>query len=122
MVDGGAWCWGSGFNGRLGNGSFDSVNVTTPARVMGLTSGVTQIAAAENHTCAVVEGGAWCWGADGFGQLGNGDASHANTPQQVVGLTSGVTQIAVGLSHTCAVVEGGAWCWGGRRVWSTGKW
>ena len=112
VVDGGAWCWGSGFNGRLGNGSSDSVNVTTPARVMGLTSGVTQIATGSSHTCAVVEGGAMCWGSDAFGQLGNGDASHANTPQQVVGLTSGVTQISAGELHTCAVVKGAAWCWG----------
>ena len=113
VAGGAAFCWGSGFNGRLGNGSFDSVNVTAPtAPVMGLTSGVTQIATAEDHTCAVVKGGAMCWGHDLNGRLGNGDASRANTPQQVVGLTSGVTQISAGLSHSCAVVDGGAWCWG----------
>ncbi len=40
-------------------------------QVPGLTSGVTAIANGAAHTCAVVNGSAYCWGNNGYGQLGN---------------------------------------------------
>ena len=115
LVNGGAWCWGSSFFGQLGNGQIAGhaqSDPLTPQQVMGLTSGVTQISAGRKHTCAVVEGAAFCWGKGVSGQLGNNSDSNASTPRQVIGLTSGVTQISAGDSHTCALVNGAAWCWG----------
>ena len=114
VVNGGAWCWGFVSNGRLGNGSTGFGNASTPQKVIDLTSGVTQISAGGAHTCAVVEGGAWCWGAGLGGQLGHNEPDSENKPQpiQVMGLTSGVTQISAGANHTCAVVGGAAKCWG----------
>lgn len=57
----GVQCWGDNANGRLGNdstvGSFQRVTVST------LTSGVMSLAAGGSHTCAIVHGGAKCWGA-----------------------------------------------------------
>ena len=124
VVDGGAFCWGEGSFGRLGHNDMleemDGVMVggplmdkSEPTQVFGLTSGVTQISAGFEHTCAVVDGGAWCWGRGDLGQLGNGGTSHSNFPVQVMGLTSRVTQISAGGFYTCAVVNGEAWCWGG---------
>ena len=114
MVEGAAWCWGDGKNGRLGNGS--TSDASTPQEVDGLTAGVTQISAGNVHTCAVVEGTAWCWGRNETGQLGNGSTSSSeasnSTPLEVRGLTAGVTQISAGSLYTCAVVDGAAWCWG----------
>ena len=129
VVGGGALCWGEGADGQLGNGleqttmtTMDSQTTTfnrknTPQQVMGLTEGVTQISAGTGHTCAVVSGGAFCWGGNDFGQLGSGDNTKKLVPHQVTGLTvtsltSGVTQISAGTGHTCAVVDGRALCWG----------
>ena len=81
-------------------------------QVTGLTSGVTAIVAGWQHSCAVHNGAAKCWGYGGNGQLGNGGTSNSNTPVQVTGLTSGVTAISARGSHTCAVHNGIAKCWG----------
>jgi alpha-tubulin suppressor-like RCC1 family protein len=57
---------------------------------------------------------AWCWGADGDGQLGNGAAGPSSTPVAVdtpTGVT--FTAIEVGYDHTCALdTQGSIWCWG----------
>ena len=109
VLGGGAW-WSTGAQ-RAGY----SENKSQPIQVMGLTSGVTQISAGANHTCAVVGGAAKCWGTGGSGQLGHNEGdgtANKFAPTQVVGLTSGVTQITAGGAHTCAVVNGQALCWG----------
>ena len=106
-----ALCWGFGIeDGRLGDNAMEQRNA--PVGVHDLTSGVTQISARQNHTCAVAGGRALCWGKGDNGQLGRGNNSGSNTPQQVVGLTSGVTQISAGRAYTCAVAGGRALCWG----------
>ena len=118
VMDGRAFCWGDGPPGKLGHNEGNGKGgKSRPTQVYGLTSRVTQISASAGsgqdvHTCAVMNGGAWCWGAGGQGQLGNGGDSNAVSPQEVRGLTSGVTQISAGGLHTCAVMNGGAWCWG----------
>ena len=111
VVDGRAMCWGSSTFGRLGNG-VTRARGGSPKQVTGLTTGVTQISAGRDHSCAVVDGAAKCWGSGGSGQLGDNTATRRTTPVQVMGLTSEVTQISVGFSHSCAVVDGRAMCWG----------
>ena len=117
VVNGSARCWGYNINGQLGTG--DTASATTPAQVTGLSAGVTEIAISQDpdyqHTCAVVNGGAKCWGYNYLGQLGNGDyddTTPETTPVDVVGLGSGVSAVAVGGNHSCAVVNGGVKCWG----------
>jgi alpha-tubulin suppressor-like RCC1 family protein len=65
-----------------------------------------------DNTCAIVNGAALCWGANGDGQVGNGTFTRATTPTQVQGLTSGVQAIVTSGAHSCAIVNGGAYCWG----------
>ena len=112
VVGGGARCWGASCSDySCGPPLFPIGSV--PVQVSGLTSGVTAIAAGREHTCAVVNGGAQCWGENEHGQLGDNKAEYSsNVPVQVLGLTSDVTTIAAGGEHTCAVVNGGAQCWG----------
>ena len=122
VLGGGALCWGGGDKGQLGDGM--KVRRTTPVQAGNLTAGagVTQISAGWRSTCAVVSGGAFCWGENAKGQLGSGDNTEKLVPYQVQGLTvdgltmgaltSGVTQIAVGSEQACAVVSGRALCWG----------
>ena len=110
---GGAMCWGYNFNGQLGTNN--QTNSSQPINVVGLTSGVTAIAAGQYHTCALIaDGTVKCWGSGGNGQLGLGAGNLNNRyyPTTVPGLT-GVAAIAAGYSRTCAVMAtGNAKCWG----------
>ncbi len=83
-----------------------------------------QISVGAFHTCAVdSEGGAWCWGNNGWGRLGTGDIAMKNTavPAKVFGLT-GVRVVKASSYHTCAILEDGtAWCWGENRYGKLGN-
>jgi len=109
---GGVLCWGSNYDGGLGN------NSTTPSRVpgavTGLTGGVASIAAGGAHTCAITTaGGAKCWGNGYDGELGNNSATLRLTPVNVTGLSSGMLAISAGELHTCGLNSvGGVKCWG----------
>ena len=111
IVDGGAQCWGANNIGQLGN-SATGFNVSMPVHVNGLNSGVTAIAAGNQFTCAIVNGGVQCWGDNQYGELGNGTTTYSDTPVAVLGLESGVTAIAAGYLQACAIVNGAAQCWG----------
>ena len=115
-----AYCWGSGGNGLLGNGT--TTNQTTPVAVSQgvIPAGVTlrQISAGGNHTCALASNNqAYCWGSGGNGLLGNGTTTDQTTPVAVSqgAIPAGVTlrQISAGGNHTCALASNNqAYCWG----------
>ncbi len=66
-----------------------------------------------SHSCAIVDGGVQCWGANGNGQLGDGFVTlRVPLPSRVPALDHGVTAIAAGGAHTCAIRSGGVLCWG----------
>ncbi len=114
VVGGGVQCWGDSAYGKLGADSF-GMPAGVPVHVAGIASGATTVAAGGDHTCALVDGGVQCWGANTYGQLGNPqlalDSSNPS-PVAVTGLSSGVSAVAVGDNHSCALVAGGVMCWG----------
>ena len=103
-------CWGSGYNGMLGNGS--TSDSSTPVMSRGLEQ-VTQIASGESHSCAVLDNGTMrCWGKGLNGRLGNGSYEDSSLPVAVRGITS-ATQVSAGSMHTCArLSDSSVRCWG----------
>ncbi len=133
-----AKCWGSNQHGRLGNNEESTFNneseplieadSKTPVPVMGLDSDVKAIISAGiSHTCAIVEGKAWCWGNNGSGRLGDGSTTQSLVPVAVVQTAADPdnsideallevdadAKISAGGAHTCVVHKGAAKCWGG---------
>ncbi len=115
-----AYCWGSGYNGQLGDNTTDQdyvpVAVSTSGALSGL--GITAIAAGGYHNCVIASNNkAYCWGADWSGQLGNNSTSNSSVPVAVTtsGVLSGLTIKAIsnGESHTCAIASNDkVYCWG----------
>ncbi len=102
--------WGANDFGQLGDGSTNLAS--TPVEVLGLT-GVTAIAAGENHSLALLSNGTvMSWGANESGQLGNGGVTESEVPVQVKGLT-GVTAISASGNHSLALLSNGTvMAWG----------
>lgn len=122
LVDSSCRCWGEGTNGRLGYG--DEADVSDPSsRADGISVGVrqdtrvVQIAAGEEHTCAVtIHGDVRCWGFGARGQLGSAGGSPADVPDPSLEVLPvqldergvQVVHVAVGDSFSCALMADGA--------------
>ena len=135
VMSGAAYCWGRNNEGQLGSQTDLSTSACpnvvpmgqtqddcrpVPLQVQGLPSGaVTAISAGTYHTCAIVNGAAYCWGINAYGQLGDGSTHYSDLPVQVQGLTD-VTAISANsypqtpqwTDITCAVANGDVYCWG----------
>lgn len=114
LIDtGGVKCWGRGLFGQLGNDTNSSRSLT-PVDVVGLTSGVSDIASGWYYSCAVTtEGGVKCWGDNRDGKLGTGTNENSNIPVDVVGLSDNVIDVVIGGQTSCVLTDdGGVKCWG----------
>lgn len=122
VAEGRAYCWGAGRRGQLGNGvraySYEAVAVDTSGVLAGQE--VSAIAVGGEHTCALANGKAFCWGDDSSGQTGSGvqpaGRSYALFPAAVTGPLSAdsaaVSVLAAEGTNTCAVAAGTVYCWG----------
>ncbi len=126
---GGVRCWGSNLYGALGCGA--TCDLSSPVQdVVGLTSGITAVAAGGAHACALTMAGTvQCWGRNVRGGLGDGTTTDRAMPVHVCEVfdeisqvctqtLSGVAALTAGGSdftggHTCALtMTGGVQCWG----------
>jgi alpha-tubulin suppressor-like RCC1 family protein len=117
-------CWGFNGNGQLGINSL--ADQDTPQIVAGI-SGVEELCAGADHTCARLDDGTVsCWGATSEGLLGIGETMEERVlvPTPVPGLTE-VTRLFCGLRHNCALVDDGGTtqlrCWGGNEDGEAGN-
>lgn len=80
------------------------------------TTRITAISAGTFHTCIIMNGQVWCWGANSGYQLGDGSFNERHYPVQVRrsdGLfLTGATHLSAAYDHTCAISQGQVWCWG----------
>ncbi len=93
-LEGMAWCWGSNYNGGLGDGSGQSQS--QPVRVEGNRRYV-QLVSGDFHSCALDTASVvWCWGENGDprggGALGDGTMRSRATPVRVAGSPTGPSQ------------------------------
>ncbi len=105
-------CKGINTFGQLGDGTV--IYRQTFVDVIGLGGEVANLAAGDNHACALfTNGGVKCWGRNNYGQLGDGTNVYSSVPVQVYNLTTGVTSLAAGDNYTCAILSvGKVQCWG----------
>jgi alpha-tubulin suppressor-like RCC1 family protein len=109
---GSAYCWGQNGSGQLGTGSTGPFQLA-PVPVSGGRT-FASISSGGNFTCALtVDGSAYCWGQNQFGQLGDGSTTDRFTPTLVSG-GLGFESLSVGSIHTCGrtKVLGIVYCWG----------
>lgn len=115
-----AYCWG--YNAYYGLGNGTNTNSSSPVAVSqgSIPAGLTirQIAARDNHSCAIAsDNKAYCWGLGANGRLGGGVATDRPTPYPVSqgAMPTGamVRQIIVGGNISCAIAsDNKAYCWG----------
>jgi hypothetical protein len=108
--DDSAWCWGNGFSGQLGNGTFESSSAPVP-----VSGGLRfrQLAAGGSFACGVlVSNDLYCWGSAQYG-LGNSESS---VPTKVAGL-AGASVSASGDGAGVLSAGGNAELWGVAYNW-----
>ena len=112
---GAVYCWGSNWQGRLGDGTYIDRRVATQAT--GMAAGVAKVTAGKGHTCVLKSNGqVWCWGRNWSGQVGDGTTTERTSGVQITWPTQPaplITDIVCGEEFTCVITAaGGAWCFG----------
>lgn len=114
-ASGAAYCWGSGTNGKLGNGA--TAESTTPVAVAaGARSGddtIASITVGGTYACGLTGAGrAFCWGSNSWGQLGNASQVSSSSPVAVAGGLA-FRDLDAGSNTTCGVaMDDSVYCWG----------
>jgi alpha-tubulin suppressor-like RCC1 family protein len=109
---GGVQCAGDWAYGQRGAGLIAAGAM--PNDVMGMTSGVEDIAAGWDFTCALqTSGTVACWGADNNGGLGDGKFGPVDAYPTPIPLDGGAVALTAGGTHACALLtDGRVQCWG----------
>jgi len=123
FANGGIRCWGNNDSGQLGVGNTNVIGDDEWPITSGTSPSLgflaTQIAAGEEFTCALADGGAIkCWGKNDTGQAGQdnsaGNPTINSPPMSTLNLGGArAKQVAAGNSTACALLDNGSVrCWG----------
>ena len=117
-TDNRAWCWGSNFDGQLGDGT--ETDHIRPVLVAGGLHFRT-VSVGSTDTCGVTTDDlAYCWG---YGAIGDG-SGFATFRRQPVPVTGGHRWqlVRAGFRHTCGITTSGkAYCWGNSEFGQVGN-
>ena len=106
-----ASCWGSSFNGEIGDG-VDASPVGAPRGVLTPVS-FTSVVAGGQFSCGLHHQLGYCWGSNTHGELGDGSTIDHDVPAIVDLVEDAFTSIAAGRNHACGLTQGGSVvCWG----------
>jgi hypothetical protein len=121
LTSGAVRCWGRG-GAALGYGNTETIGDDELPEAAGdveLGGTVTELAAGETHTCALLPtGNVRCWGLGELGRLGHGNTTTIGDDEVPasagdVNVGQRVIQISAGRRHTCALTASGrVRCWG----------
>ena len=101
-TNGTLWAWGSGANGRLGNGT---ANRCSPVSVVGGFTDWCRISAGSTHSSAIrTNGTAWAWGYNDLGQLGDNTTLSKASPISIVGGFTSWCQISAGYKFGAGII------------------
>ena len=71
LVDGSVSCWGLNLSGQIDPKASSPSNYAEPVAI-DLPGAASDVSVGSYHSCAIVDGEAWCWGEGREGQLGHG--------------------------------------------------
>ena len=112
-ADGTVYAWGYNSNGQLGNGVNGAGTDSALPVVVRTLSGVTQVAAGQYHSLALVSAGTvYAWGYNNDGELGSGGGGSVSLARVIPSFPN-VVQIAAGQYHSLALTTDGLlYAWG----------
>ncbi|MEO7455707.1 MAG: hypothetical protein ABIY52_05550 [Gemmatimonadaceae bacterium] len=110
-LDGAAWCWGLEWESSNGNLELFHQRLL-PHRIDGLPP-LRDISVSSTSICALaIDGVAYCWESNAFGQLGTGTEAGTATPTRVASAER-YRDVSSGIVQSCATADDGrAFCWG----------
>lgn len=112
------FCWGSGNNGRLGNGATTGSLVPAPLAEPFAQTAWRDVELGRAFTCAIraSDDRMFCWGQGASGRLGNGLSADVLTPGPLVAPfdVTAWESMAMGDGHNCAIRKSDRriYCWG----------
>lgn len=118
--NGGAWAWGDGGQGQLGQNS--TTDYSSPVSVLGNHS-FTMVACGYDFAIAIdgSDGSLWAWGENAAGHLGINSTTDSRTPTQV-SVAGSFIHVACGHDHAVAIrSDGSLWVWGQNNLGQLGN-
>ena len=104
-------CWGSNWNGQLGQGVNVPYTATVSPTPIKFSAQATSVVSGGDYSCLLDETGtAFCWGS--FGPAAPSTTATANTPSPI-SQPAPFVSVTIGGTHACGLGNSGkAYCWG----------
>lgn len=110
-------CWGTNVSGQV-DSTLAATFVGTPTKVTQVRRGVAELAAGENHTCAITDASTiTCWGKNDAGQVNPANPGPKAKASSLAGMPGVLSNVRAAGDLSCVVSKvlgqaSRAWCWG----------